>query len=100
METKHSEVDEMTTAQAAPQMTLLTLTGDGVNQVMDGLVSDFDGEVKKSVYEVEIENRLRSLEQESVSVDGMDCRSCFQGSGNGQVKIRMRLKQVTGSVSG
>jgi len=100
MDKKLSEVDEMNAVQAAPKMAVLMLTGDGVNQIMDELVSDFNGEVQQSVYEVEIENRLRSLEENPVSVEDVDCRSCFQGNGNGQVKIRMRLKQVTGTVSG
>lgn len=72
------------------------LNGMGIRTFVSGLVEDFDNKQHLRVIDVEIENRLRNLEQVSVKVKGIDYRSRFSNDGIAQVRIRMRLKQVTG----
>jgi hypothetical protein len=74
--------------------------GNEVRPFMSGLSHKITREQLPGEIDVEIENRLRNLERNRVMVEGVDCRSCFSKNEIGQVKIRMRLKQVTGLVFG
>ena len=90
----------MNTTQATLPATEGMLNSNDVRSFMSGSARKFESEQLPSGSDVEIENRLRNLEQTSAMIKGMDCRSRFSNNGIGQVKIRMRLKQVTGLVSG
>jgi hypothetical protein len=90
----------MTTAVTTLQMTDRTLAGDGIQMGVRGPARQSDERERPSGIDVEIANRLRNLGCDSGMVEVVECRSRFSSTGIAQVRIRMRLKQVTGLVSG
>lgn len=89
----------MNSPQATHPSTNGMLNGTIIRTFVSELVRDFDERHSNGI-DVEIANRLRNLDRVSVKVKGMDYRSRFSNNGISQVRIRMRLKQVTGLVSG
>lgn len=90
----------MNSPQAANLPTNRVLNGTIIRTFVNGLVRDYESEQDSSVIDMEIVNRLRNLDRVYMDVKGMDYRSRFSNNGMSQVRIRVRLKQVTGLVSG
>lgn len=90
----------MNSPQAANLPTNRVVNGTIIRTFVSGLVRDYESEQDSSVIDMEIVNRLRNLDRVYMDVKGMDYRSRFSNNGMSQVRIRVRLKQVTGLVSG
>lgn len=89
----------MNTAVATMQIADRMLAGNGNQTGVRGLAREFDEWQRPSGIDVEIANRLRNLGLDSGIAEDVECRSRFSSTRIAQVKIRMRLKQVTELVS-
>jgi hypothetical protein len=94
------KVNRMNTTKASLQMVNWMQVGNGIQMRVSRLAREFDKRQHPSGIDLEIANRLRNLRRGSVPMEGAEYRSRFSSTRIEQVRIRMRLKQVAGLVSG
>ena len=95
-----SEENMPSTAQAVQQIIWLSPISRSVIAGMDRSEQNIPGGKSLNVYAEEIEDRLRKLDPVHEKHHDVDYRSCFSKNGLDQLKIQLRLKQVTGGLKG
>ena len=88
------------TAQAVQQIIWLSPISRSIIVGMDRSEQNIPGGNSLDVYAEEIEDRLRKLDRRPESDHSVDYRRCFSKNGWDQLKIQVRLKQVTGELKG